>query len=98
MKIEKLRALATGTAMVSSPDYPWAVELGTFLLSTPLPVHQAPLRHVYGGQRGALRWLPRGMEKGGTAWHMARWYAEEGGELELFPNPTGYDYNEAGLV
>ena len=21
--------------------------------------------------------------------------AEEGGELELFPNPTGYDYNEA---
>jgi hypothetical protein len=42
MKIEKLRAaLATGTAIVSSPDCPRAVELlGTFLLSTPLPVNQ----------------------------------------------------------
>jgi len=37
-----------------------------------------------------------------AAWHsMAHGTtvdAEEGGELELFPNPTGYDYNEAGLV
>ena len=42
MKIEKLRAaLATGTAIVSTPDCPWAVELlGTFLLSTPLAVNQ----------------------------------------------------------
>ena len=23
---------------------------------------------------------------------------QEGGELELFPNPTGYDYNEVDLL
>ena len=39
------------------------------------------------------RWV-FGMAQHGTAWHVA----EEGGELELFPNPTGYDYNEARIL